>query len=267
MSFVAAAIGVAGAVGGAMIASSGAQGAAQTQADAQRAAQLGQQKMFDQTMANESPFLNAGIGATSQLNYLLGMGTPGDKGNVGGGAGTAASSAGGGYGSLLTPFNTDTFKTMSPAYQFQAQQGAQGTLNQDSGAQGAESGAALKDLMSFNQNYANTSFNNAFDQHQTQQNNIFSRLSQIAGLGQGAASNQATGASSFANSIGTSTAAQGASLAAGQVGSANALSGGLQSAAPWLQSMFTKPSGGDPNYGLSPAVATPNAQYMTEPQY
>lgn len=266
MSFVAAAIGVGGAILGASISASGAESAAQTQAAALgRSADI-QKSMFDQTTANESPFLGAGIGATSQLNYLLGMGTPG-TGRTPDGAGTAASSTAGGFGSLLSPFTTDTFKTMSPAYQFELQQGGQGTLNQDSSSQGAMSGAALKDLMSFNQNHANTSFSNAFNQYQTQQNNVFGRLNSLATLGQGAASNQATGASSFANSIGNSTAAQGAALGAGQVGAANAWSGGLQSAAPWLQAGFSKPAGGDPNYGLDPAVATPNAQYMTEPQY
>lgn len=218
--------------------------------------------MFNRVQSNESPFLNAGMGATNQLNYLLGMGTPGDPGSFGGGAGTASSSSAGGYGSLLSPFTTDTFKTMSPAYQFQAQQGAQGTLNQNAGSQGAESGAAMKDLMSFNQNYANTSFNNAFDQYQTQQNNVFNRLSQIATLGSNAGSNSATGASSFAGSIGNSIAAQGAALGAGTVGAANSISGGIQGAAPWLSNIAGGGGGGGwtPTIGNSaPSAGTTNS--------
>jgi hypothetical protein len=238
-----------GTVAGSVISGNAAESAAQTQAGAAENAQQIQQGEFNQVLGNEAPFVGTGQEANSQLAYLLGVGPngqsaqggPGSTGSMqngasgpgarlgqgpGGATSTAAapSSTYGGYGSLLTPFNASNFKSMSPAYQFQLQQGAQGTLNQDSGAQGAESGAALKDLQSYNQNFANTSFNNAFQQYQTQQNNVFGRLSSLATLGQGAASNQATGASSFANSIGNSATNVGTALGAGQIGMGNAAS-------------------------------------------
>jgi hypothetical protein len=145
------------------------------------------------------------------------------------------------------------FKTMSPAYQFQMQQGAQGTLSQDASGSGALSGAALKDLTSFNQNFANTSFNNAFNQYQTQQSNTYQRLMGVATLGQGAASNQSTGASNFGASIGQSATNIGTAQAGGVMGSANALAGGLSGAAsaygtsqalPWLQANLNPGGGG-----------------------
>lgn len=279
MSAVAAAVVAGGAIIGSVISSSAAGHAADQQAQSAQNAQNLQQSMFNQTTQNESPFLQAGIGATSNLNYLLGIGSPdqggtssgqgpvaqGGQGRSGfdpssgwgigaGGAmsrnlmaapgmatatqgmapGVTAAQAGGGFGSLNAPFSADMMKQYSPAYQFQMQQGQQGVLNQSAGASGALSGAALKDLTSFNQNYANTAFNNAFGQYQTQQNNTFSRLSDIAHLGQGAASNQATGASSFAGSIGNSAQNVGTALAGGTVGSANAIAGGINSATPWL---------------------------------
>jgi hypothetical protein len=134
---------------------------------------------------------------------------------------------------LNAPFTAQTFKTLSPAYQFQLQQGAQGTLNQAASAQGAESGAALQQLQAYNQNFANTSFNNAFNQYQTQQNNVFNRLSALATLGQGAASNQATGASQIGSNVGATAGALGGAQASGTVGAANALGGGLTNAAIW----------------------------------
>jgi hypothetical protein len=203
-----------------------------------------QEQMYDNTMANEAPFVQAGQGATSQLNYLLGIGTPN-------GGSTAASSTAGGYGSLNAPFTAQTFKTLSPAYQFQLQQGAQGTLNQAASAQGAESGAALKDLQSYNQNFANTSFNNAFNQYQTQQNNVFNRLSGLATLGQAAASNQATGGSSYAGNIGNTASNIGGAQASGTVGAANALGGGATNAAIWAQF-----GGGGGNTITSPMAGT-----------
>ena len=142
---------------------------------------------------------------------------------------------------------------MSPAYQFQSQQGAQGTLNQAAPSQGAESGAALSALQSYNQQFANTSFNNAFEQYQTQQNNIFGRLSQLATLGSNAGSNQATGASSFGNSVGNTFAGIGAAQAGGTVGAANAITGGLQGAAPFMSGMpnSTVPFAGEGNYNAA----------------
>ena len=233
MSFLAVAVGVGGAVLGGAIAAGGAESAAQTQANAALNAQNISQGMFNTQMTNQAPFRQAGYGAINQLNYLMGTGQQSDYNGPGG---QPFSSSAGGFGSLNAPFNAQTFKSMSPQYQFNLQQGGQGVLNQDASSLGAESPAALKDLMSFNQGYANNSYNSAFANYQTQQNNIFSRLNSIAGLGQAAASNQATGASSFANSIGNSAQNVGTTLAGGTVGAANALSGGVQSAVPWLQS-------------------------------
>ena len=149
-------------------------------------------------------------------------------------AAPASSSGPGGFGSLLTPFSIDQFHQMSPAYQFQLQQGQQGVLNGDAAGEGALSGAAQKDLMSFNQGAANTAFNNAFNQYQTQQGNIYQRLGQVAQLGQSAASNQATGASSFANGIGQSMTNTGTAIGAGIAGAGNAIGSQISSAVPWL---------------------------------
>lgn len=253
MSAVAAAIVAGGAVVAAGVSAYGANQAAHTQANAAQNAQNLQQGMFNTTLANEQPFLQAGQGATSQLNYLLGIGTPNNT-----------SGAQGAFGSLNAPFTADMMKQYSPAYQFQMQQGQQGVLNQDAGTTGALSGAALKDLTSFNQQNANTAFNNAFSQYNTQQSNTYNRLAGIAQMGQGAASNQATGASNFGASIGQSATNVGTALAGGQVGVANSISGGIQSAAPWLAYGGGQPQG-DPNYGLGPVSATPNAQYITPP--
>jgi hypothetical protein len=333
MTWVAVAV-VGGSVVAGAIGSSGAQSAADTQANAANNAQQISQQEFNTITAQEQPYMNAGYGAQSQLNYLLGIGTPGaggggtsTSGNFGapgtatvnqgydpssgyhigaggsisqqipggsggavatpgggttgappvsipgkgfnqtgfggvnpslnpyalgltaptGGAGgstgggqgslssvaqggiptTATSSTGGGYGSLLSPFTADTFKQYSPAYQFALGQGQQGVLNGDTSSMGALSGAAQKDLIGYNQNMANTSFNNAFNQYQTQQGNIYSRLAGIANLGQSAASNTAQSGTALAGQAAQSATNVGSALAAGQVGSANAWSGAV----------------------------------------
>ena len=180
--------------------------------------------MFNTEQANEAPYMALGSNASGQLNYLMGAGTPGSYG-------TAASSSAGGFGSLNSPFTMSDFQSLSPQYQFNLQQGQQNTLNQSASSQGAESGAALSGLESFNQAYANNSFNSAFQNYQTQQNNVFNRLSGLATLGSNAGSNSATGASTFSGNIGNTTSSIGASQAAGTVGAANAITGGLNSGA------------------------------------
>jgi hypothetical protein len=225
MTWVAVGVAGAGLVSG-IIGAGASEKASAQQVAAERAALAQQQSMFDTVQGNERPFVQAGTDAQRQLSYLLG--TPGSQLNY---DGTPYTSSAGGFGSLDKPFNIDTFRSLTPQYNFDLQQGGQGVLNNDSSGQGALSGAALKDLMSFNSNFANNSFDSAFANYTTQQNNIFSRLNSIATLGSNAGSNNATGASNFASSIGNTASSIGASQASGTIGAANALTGGLQSGA------------------------------------
>jgi hypothetical protein len=223
---------------GGVIGAVGSESAAGTQAGAAEQAQQISENEFNTITGQENPFMQSGYGANSQLNYLLGIGTPGSTGAQGTqgstGLSTAASSPGGGYGSLLQNFNVGDFQQLSPAYNFQMQQGQQGVLNQDASSTGALSGSAYKDLLNYNQNLANTSFNNAFNQYQTQQGNIYSRLAGVAQLGQNAAANTGQQGTALAGQAAQSATNIGTANAAGTVGAANALSGGLTSAAPWL---------------------------------
>jgi hypothetical protein len=116
------------------------------------------------------------------------------------------------------------------------QQGGQGVLNTDSANVGAESGAAFKDLMGYNQNMANTAFNNAFNQYQTQQGNTYQRLMGMTTLGQNAAANLGAQGTNLAGNSASLAASLGASQAAGTIGQANAISGAANTAAliPWL---------------------------------
>lgn len=226
------AVGVAGAslVGG-LISSGAASKASEQQVAAEREALAQQKSMFNTIQGNEAPYMGLGQNASSQLNYLLGQGQPGETSAAGGIGATAASSSAGGYGSLNKPFDINTFKSMTPQYQFNLQQGGQGILNGQASGQGAESPAALSALMSYNQNYANNSYNSAFANYQNQQNSIFDRLNALATLGSNAGSNSTTGASQFSGQIGNTLGSIGASQAAGTVGSANAITGALTSGA------------------------------------
>lgn len=202
--------------------------AANKQSSAARNAQNIEQNQYANTVALENPYNQTGLGALGQLNYLEGLGTPG-KGQ------TDSSSTYGGFGSLNTPFTAANFKQLSPAYQFQFQQGQQNVLNGDASGQGALSGAALKDLVSYNQGMANTSFNNAFNQYQTQNQNIYGRLANLANLGQSAASGTAQQGTALAGGAAQAAQNQGSALAGGAVGVSNSLNNGLLQGAIWSQ--------------------------------
>lgn len=218
---VAAAI-AGGAIVAGGISAAGAESAAGTEASADKNAQAISLNEFNTITGQEAPYLQSGYGALGQLNYLQGIGTPG-QGN------TSATSPSGGFGSLNQPFTAQTMQQYSPAYQFQLQQGQQGVLNQDATSQGALSGAALKDLTSFNQNYANTAFNNAFGQYQTQQQNTYNRLANVAQLGQAAAGQEATSGTSLANQQAQSASNIGIAQAGGTVGATSSIGGGITS--------------------------------------
>lgn len=211
------------------------------QANAAQNAQQISQNEFNTITGQESPYMQSGYGSLSQLDYLMGVGTPGSRGSqgqndVGGTPGTASSSPFGGYGSLLTPFSAKNMQQYSPAYKFQMQQGQQGVLNQDAASQGAMSGASLKDLISFNQNYANTAFNNAFNQYQTQQGNTFQKLSGIAQLGQSAAANTGQQGTALAGQASQSATNVGTAIGGGIASAGNSIGNAYStsSAIPWI---------------------------------
>ncbi len=288
-----------GALLGGLISGGAAKSAASTQAGAAENAQNISEREFNTITQQETPYMQSGYGALSQLDYLLGI-TPQTGGGQGGtgfnmpggsggsqngypgpfGAGglnanglsafrggtptgypganqgsalrPTTGSPAGGFGSLVTPFTTANWQQLSPMYDFDVQQGRQGVLNQDTAGAGALSGSAMKDLINYNQGAANQSFGQAFNQYQTQQGNIFSRLSGIAQLGQSAAANTGQQGTALAGQAAQSATNIGTAQAAGTVGAANAYSGAISSALPWLYAAggTKSPTADDPSSGF-----------------
>jgi len=221
MTWMAVAVG-----GGALISGLGSFLGGSQQAKASKNAQAIAQAEFNQITKQETPFMQAGYQDLAALQYGLGIGprmTPGTRTPRGQGA----------YGGLVKPFTAQDFQSLSPAYQFQRQQGMQGTLNGDAASSGALSGSAQKDLMSYNQNLANTSFNNAFNMYQTQQGNIYQRLAGIAQLGQGAAANTGQQGTALAGSAAQSAQNYGSAMGGAIAGGLGNFGQGI-SAIPWL---------------------------------
>lgn len=214
MSFVAAAM-----VGAAVIGGGSSLMAANKQAKGQAAAANTQQAMFNTINQQEQPFIQAGYGATQTLSQLMGTsGTPGA---------TVPGTGGLTDGYLTSTFNpTQAQLNQYPGYQFALQTGGQAVRNADTPGVGALSGAALKDLMNFNVGTANQYYGQYFNQYQQQQNNVYQRLSSLAGLGQNAASQVGNNGAQLGTGIAQAQAGAAASQAAGIVGAGNAASTG-----------------------------------------
>lgn len=200
-------------VASSLISSDSSRSSANTQSDAANHSAELQQQQFQQTRDSLQPFINTGYEAQGSLRNLLGLGTPTDTGT---------------YGSLSRPFDAAAFdQYKDPGYQFQLQQGLQGLQNSQAAQNGALSGAALKDLIGFNQGMANTAYQNAYTRFADQRDSTYKRLADLLGVGENAAAGVGNMGVQTSSNIGNTLTSGAAARAAGQIGSANAFTGGI----------------------------------------
>ena len=215
-----AAVGTAGSLLSGSEQAGAAESAAQLQYQEQQNALNFQEQEWNQTQANEKPWLQAGQTALGTLSGLLS--TPGQG--------------------LLTPFQAPTAAQAAayPGEQFQLQQGEQAIQRSAAAQGGLLSGGTAKSLNNYAQNVAQGDYqnvyNNAFNTFQSNQTNQFNRLAALAGYGQQTAQTLGSQGQSAASNVGniflTGGAQQGqdiqnaaAATASGYTGAANALSG------------------------------------------
>jgi hypothetical protein len=232
MSWVAVAVAGAAVVGG-VVSSNAARSAANTQANAANNATQTNLGIFNTLNDQQSPFRSAGYSALGAIMGGFGMPTsaggtdPNGNPLARGGGTTGAATGGVDSGFFTHQFNKDDLNAnLAPNYDFMLHQG-QGAVTNLANVTGGLSGNTFKALNDYTQNYAQNAYQQAYTNYTANQTNIFNRLASIAGLGQTAGSNQATGASTFAGNIGDAQMSAGNAIAAGQVGSANAVSSSL----------------------------------------
>lgn len=306
--------GVAAVAGASLIGSSMQAGAAGDAADAQQqsAAQADatQRYMYDQTRADNAPFLANGTAGSNKLAYLLGIGGSASGANSaytpvtslfdtsqdqwrpnsqlyasspeyknaydqfiaahqaqfntspatskGSDLGTAeqqlqedgfnladynknlisqssaanAANTDPAYGSLLKKFDA-TDLANDPVYnsglQFGLDQGT-GAINQRALQSGGyDSGATLKALTQYANDYGSTKANDAYNRYNTDQTNVYNRLAGISGSGQTASAQVGAAGTNMANQVSNNQTDSGNARAAGIVGGANAWNGAIQS--------------------------------------
>ena len=198
---------------GGLISSSGAQSAARTQADAANNAAALQKQQFDQQMALQEPYRQAGLTGQNRLMEMLGLG--GD---------TSAA----GYGKYAKDFGMQDFQ-QDPGYAFRLSEGLK-QLGHAAGARGGLiSGQTMKGMQDYAQGSASNEYQNAFNRYQTNRSNQLQPLGNLMTSGQSAASNQAGQAGQYGVNAGNLMSQAGQSMAAGQLGSANTMGNALAS--------------------------------------
>jgi hypothetical protein len=109
---------------------------------------------------------------------------------------------------------------LAPNYDFMLQQGQGANRNLANAGGGLLSGNTLQGLNKFTQDYASNAYQNAFNNYQTQRQNIYQNLSNAAGLGQTSLGQLGQVGASLGNTYGNVTTGLAASQAGAQTAQA-----------------------------------------------
>lgn len=167
------------------------------------------------------------VNGTSPLAFAKSMGVPNPSnlGDVLKSASTPDAAPAADSGSLLKKFSTDDLNA-DPVYnaglKFGLDRGTEG-INARATASGMyDSGATLKALTQFGNDYGSTKANDSFNRYNAQNDSIFNKLSGISGTGQTATSQVSAAGTNAVNNISGDITGAGNARAAGVVGGANA---------------------------------------------
>jgi hypothetical protein len=163
----------------------------------------------------QKPYMATGTGALSNLG-ALGTGTYQMYDAQGNPTGTGT-----GSGYLQHQFDaSDLAKGLAPNYDFMLQQGQMANQRAANMAGGGFGGNALQGLNKYTQDYAGNAYQNAFTNYQNQRQNIFGNLSNLAGIGQGAANQLTNATGAYGTNLTNLNVGNAAAQAAAQVAAA-----------------------------------------------
>ena len=184
--------------GSALLGGSSSRSAASTQAAAaDRSAEL-QNQQFERQIELQAPFREVGLRA---LNKLEGA-------------------------SDYTPFGMDQFQ-QDPGYAFRMSEGMK-ALERGAAARGSlMSGATMKGLQRYGQDFASQEYTNAFNRYGIERERRLNPLQSLAGVGQTSTNQLGAAGQNYANAAGQAIGAAGQARASGYMGTANSLSGAL----------------------------------------
>lgn len=144
----------------------------------------------------------------------------------------------GASGNLLANFTEKDFwddPVTKLGFQFGMDEGTKGLNRQLSSIGGLNSGAALKALTRFGNDYASTKGSESFNRFNVNQDKTFNRLASLAGVGQQASQQMGSQAMATGQSIGNNIMGAGNARAASYIGTSNAITDGVGQGVNWWQ--------------------------------
>ena len=236
MSFIASAglLSAGGSILGGLFGASAAKKASKAQLQAAREAMALQERMFNQQVALQEPFRQAGL--TTQAELLRQFGLGGDPASQG-------------YGNMLRDFSAEDFQA-DPGYGFRLQEGLKSMDRQAAARGGLISGAALKAAQRYGQEMGSQEYQNAYNRYNQNRGTRYNMLTGQQAVGQNATNTQTQAAGNYGQQAGETLMNMGNARASGYMGQANAFSNALQGAGNTLlqgqmfNSMFAPKVGG-----------------------
>jgi hypothetical protein len=211
---------------GSAMGASAAGDAADAQVQSGREANATQRYMYDTTRADQAPYRDVGYSALDAMRARMGLrvANPSMMPSTSGVANPSMMPGTGTPWTSNAQFSPQQLMQEDPSYQFRLSEGEKALNRSAAAGSGQLSGATLKALSRYNQDYASNEFNNSFN-----------RLSALAGIGQTATNQVGAAGNAFANNSANLQTQMGNARAAGYVGQANAWNRGLGGAFGALQ--------------------------------
>lgn len=268
-------VGIGGSLAGSVIGADAAGDAADSMAASTRDTNATNKYIFDKQVELQSPFREAGLTANNRLMQLMGLAptqkseadwraellkdytVQGENSFLNRGQSTidekgltaaiaekmAAQQApqqSADFGSLMETFDASKMYE-DPGYAFRLSEGQKGVENSAAARGGLLSGAALKAIQKYGQDYASGEYDKAWQRDSATKTNNFNRLQALVGTGTGATQQISDAAGQYATRTASANASLGNAQAAGTIGTANAWSNGIGQATNGLMQLIQRP--------------------------
>tara|TARA_R110002126_G_scaffold155533_1_gene302572 strand:+ start:330 stop:998 length:669 start_codon:yes stop_codon:yes gene_type:complete len=184
--------------GSAYLSSQAAGDAADVQVGATEAMTREQRRQYDENVARQKPFYEAGVNALPELVNA----------------------------SRYTPFGMGQFQA-DPGYAFRLSEGQKALERSAAARGGLLSGGTGKALQRFGQEMGSQEYMNAFNRYQAENQAKLNPLQSLTGMGQTTANTLGQAGQQMASNVGEAIGSGAAARASGYVGQANALTSGL----------------------------------------
>lgn len=193
-------------IGGALVSSNAIGNASKAQQDAVTGSNALLSSIYQQNRADLEPWRQAGVNALGRLQTGL---QPG--------------------GELYKSFTLNDF-TKDPGYGFRLDEGMKALERSAAARGGLLSGAALKGITRYGQDFASNEYGNAYNRYNQDQTNKYNKLAALSGVGQTAAQQVNQAGQNYGNQASQNVIGAGNSSAAATIGQSNALTGGINNA-------------------------------------